>query len=110
MRLPNGLFIAAALDRLRRELLETGWDRFGVGEFKDRFGLTRKWAIPLLECSTPRGSPAGTATSGWSRGRADAAAGGAAQPLAGSAAAGRSLFQISRRSFQTPSSTAQPTA
>jgi selenocysteine-specific elongation factor len=50
VRLPNGLFIAAAaLQRLRGELLATGWDQFGVGEFKDRFGLTRKWAIPLLE-------------------------------------------------------------
>ncbi|HVS15608.1 MAG TPA: selenocysteine-specific translation elongation factor [Thermoanaerobaculia bacterium] len=50
VRLPNGLFIAAAaLARLRSELLATGWNQFGVAEFKDRFGLTRKWAIPLLE-------------------------------------------------------------
>ena len=29
----------------------SGWqgDRFGVGEFKDRIGLTRKFAIPVLE-------------------------------------------------------------
>jgi selenocysteine-specific elongation factor len=50
VRLPSGLFISkAALDRLREELQATGWESFGVGEFKDRFALTRKWAIPLLE-------------------------------------------------------------
>ena len=49
-RLPSGLFVASsALDKLRQDLLATGWERFGVGEFKDRFGLSRKWAIPLLE-------------------------------------------------------------
>jgi selenocysteine-specific elongation factor len=50
VRLPGGLMIAAAsLDALRRELLATSWERFSVAQFKDRFGLTRKWAIPLLE-------------------------------------------------------------
>jgi len=34
---------------LRRELLAMSWERFSVAQFKDRFGLTRKWAIPLLE-------------------------------------------------------------
>jgi len=34
---------------LRRALLETAWERFSVADFKDRFGLSRKWAIPLLE-------------------------------------------------------------
>ena len=34
------------IDRIRAEISEA-W--FGVGDFKDRFGLTRKWAIPLLE-------------------------------------------------------------
>jgi selenocysteine-specific elongation factor len=49
-KLPNGLILAsAALAGLRRDLLATSWDRFSVGDFKDRFGLTRKWAIPLLE-------------------------------------------------------------
>ena len=49
-RLPNGLILAAsALDRFQADLLATGWDTFTVAEFKDRFGLTRKWAIPLLE-------------------------------------------------------------
>ncbi len=49
-RLPNGLILAAAaLTGLRRDLLATSWERFSVADFKDRFGLTRKWAIPLLE-------------------------------------------------------------
>jgi selenocysteine-specific elongation factor len=49
-KLPNGLILAsAALAGLRRDLLSTSWDRFSIGDFKDRFGLTRKWAIPLLE-------------------------------------------------------------
>jgi selenocysteine-specific elongation factor len=49
-RLPQGLFIAQSqLDRLADELAKAGWTRFSVPEFKDRFGLTRKWAIPLLE-------------------------------------------------------------
>jgi selenocysteine-specific elongation factor len=50
VRLPNGLLLAAsALAELRRELLAEPWERFSVTAFKDRFGLTRKWAIPLLE-------------------------------------------------------------
>ena len=50
VRLPGGLMIAAsALADLRRQLLETPWERFSVPQFKDRFALTRKWAIPLLE-------------------------------------------------------------
>lgn len=50
VRLPNGLLLAAsALERFQADLLATGWDTFTVAEFKDRFGLTRKWAIPLLE-------------------------------------------------------------
>lgn len=49
-RLPNGLVLATgALEQFRGDLLATGWDTFTVAEFKDRFGLTRKWAIPLLE-------------------------------------------------------------
>jgi selenocysteine-specific elongation factor len=46
------LFHAEALDQLKRELQtmksegETGVD---IGTFKDRFGLSRKYAIPLLE-------------------------------------------------------------
>lgn len=50
VRLPAGLVIAQqAIDHLRRDLLATGWERFAVGQFKDRFALSRKWAIPLLE-------------------------------------------------------------
>jgi selenocysteine-specific elongation factor len=50
VKLPNGLILAAsALADLRRELLSSSWERFSVAEFKDRFGLSRKWAIPLLE-------------------------------------------------------------
>ena len=30
-------------------ILVIGSETFAVGEFKDRFGLSRKWAIPLLE-------------------------------------------------------------
>lgn len=49
-KLPSGLILAtSALTALRRDLLATSWERFTVSDFKDRFGLTRKWAIPLLE-------------------------------------------------------------
>jgi selenocysteine-specific elongation factor len=48
--LPGGLYIASsALARLREDLVATGWERFSVPEFKERFGLSRKWAIPFLE-------------------------------------------------------------
>lgn len=50
VKLPSGLILtASALTGLRRDLLATSWERFSVADFKDRFGLTRKWAIPLLE-------------------------------------------------------------
>jgi selenocysteine-specific elongation factor len=50
VRLPDGLVVSAkVLATLRRDLETTGWQTFSVGQFKDRFGLTRKWAIPLLE-------------------------------------------------------------
>ncbi len=49
-RLPNGLLLAAsALETFQADLLATGWETFTVAEFKNRFDLTRKWAIPLLE-------------------------------------------------------------
>jgi len=49
-KLPSGLILASsALAGLRRDLLDSSWERFSVADFKDRFGLTRKWAIPLLE-------------------------------------------------------------
>lgn len=56
LRLPGGMVIAtAAVDELRQELLAGGWERFSVPQFKERFGLTRKWAIPLLELFDSRG-------------------------------------------------------
>jgi selenocysteine-specific elongation factor len=49
-RLPSGMILASsALAGLRRDVLDSGWERFSVADFKDRFGLSRKWAIPLLE-------------------------------------------------------------
>ena len=55
-RLPNGLIIAQkAVDQLVESLKESGWERFTVAQFKDRFGLSRKWAIPLLEHLDSRG-------------------------------------------------------
>ena len=49
-RLPQGLFLAsAALERLAADVAASDWAEFSVADFKDRFGLTRKWAIPLLE-------------------------------------------------------------
>jgi selenocysteine-specific elongation factor len=50
VKLPSGLILAAsAVAELRRQLLSTSWSQFSVADFKDRFGLSRKWAIPLLE-------------------------------------------------------------
>jgi selenocysteine-specific elongation factor len=50
IKLPDGLILAAsAVAGLKRDLLASDWERFSVPEFKDRFGLSRKWAIPLLE-------------------------------------------------------------
>ena len=50
-RLPaNGFILStSAVKKLRQDLLDTGWERFTVPQFKDRFQLSRKWAIPLLE-------------------------------------------------------------
>ncbi len=49
-RLPSGLILsAAAIAGLREELVACGWQQFTVAQFKDRFDLSRKWAIPLLE-------------------------------------------------------------
>ena len=39
----------AVLDDVARGVREWGVDDFAVGDFKDRFGLTRKLAIPALE-------------------------------------------------------------
>jgi selenocysteine-specific elongation factor len=49
-RLPNGFLLAAShVEALRRDLLAAGWESFSVPQFKERFGLTRKFAIPILE-------------------------------------------------------------
>ena len=49
-RLPGGLVIAAsAIDTVVERIRAEGWERFDVPRFKETFGLTRKWAIPLLE-------------------------------------------------------------
>ena len=39
----------SVLDEMARKVKDWEVDDFGVGEFKDRFGLTRKLAIPALE-------------------------------------------------------------
>ncbi len=50
VRLPGELLIAAeAVASIRSALADEGWEEFSVAEFKDRFSLSRKWAIPLLE-------------------------------------------------------------
>ncbi len=50
VRLPNrALVSAAAIQQMQSALLDSGVERLTVPEFKDRFHLTRKWAIPLLE-------------------------------------------------------------
>lgn len=49
-RLPTGLFISSqALARVAENLRSSGLDSVSVGDFKERFDLTRKWAIPILE-------------------------------------------------------------
>ncbi len=50
VRLPDGLILGAGtLRKLRTDLLATGWESFSVPQFKERFEVSRKWAIPLLE-------------------------------------------------------------
>lgn len=50
VRLPAGLLIStAAVEALIASLRGSGWEKFSVSDFKERFGLSRKWAIPLLE-------------------------------------------------------------
>jgi selenocysteine-specific elongation factor len=50
LRLPQGLFAHPnTFHKLAEELSSTGWEEFTVGEFKERFGLSRKLAIPWLE-------------------------------------------------------------
>ncbi len=50
VRLENKLLVhRAALDEVARSVRSLDADAFSVGDFKDRFGLTRKLAIPILE-------------------------------------------------------------
>jgi Elongation factor SelB, winged helix len=49
-RLSGGLLVAKSrLDQLAAELVATGWEGFAVTDFKARFALSSKWAIPVLE-------------------------------------------------------------
>ncbi len=49
-RLPGGLFISSqALAKVAEELRSSDLGSISVGDFKERFDLTRKWAIPILE-------------------------------------------------------------
>jgi selenocysteine-specific elongation factor len=57
LRLSTGFYYAAAaLETLREQLFDTGWERFDVRQFKQRFGISSKWAIPLLEALDARGA------------------------------------------------------
>ena len=50
VRLAPGLVVhPSAVSKLRDVLVRGDVSRFSVSQFKDRFGITRKWAIPLLE-------------------------------------------------------------
>ena len=50
VRLPSGLLLSRkAVDGVADWLRTSDWESFGVPQFKDQFGLSRKWAIPLLE-------------------------------------------------------------
>jgi selenocysteine-specific elongation factor len=50
VRLPGGLVISAtAMAGVVDELRKGEQEKISVGDFKTRFGLTRKWAIPILE-------------------------------------------------------------
>lgn len=49
-KIGGGLVIStAAIDDLCRDLLASALDEFTVAQFRDRYDLTRKWAIPILE-------------------------------------------------------------
>jgi selenocysteine-specific elongation factor len=49
-RLPGGFLMStSSLKALCEELLAANWESFSVPQFKERFGLTRKFAIPILE-------------------------------------------------------------
>jgi selenocysteine-specific elongation factor len=43
------LISAKALSGIADDLQQGGQEKITVGDFKSRFSLTRKWAIPILE-------------------------------------------------------------
>jgi selenocysteine-specific elongation factor len=50
LRLPGGLLISAkTVGGVVDDLRQRDQEKISVGDFKSRFGLTRKWAIPILE-------------------------------------------------------------
>ncbi len=50
VRLPGELIISsAAIERVKEDLRGSDLERFKVPAFKERYGLSRKWAIPILE-------------------------------------------------------------
>jgi selenocysteine-specific elongation factor len=50
VRLPGELIVAAAaIEHVKEDLRGSGLERFKVPQFKERYGLSRKWAIPILE-------------------------------------------------------------
>ncbi len=50
VRHPEGILAPrSTLDRLAEEIRRTGWTEFSVTQFKERFGLSRRLAIPWLE-------------------------------------------------------------
>ncbi len=50
VRLPGELIISAsAIDRVKEDLRGGALERFKVPAFKELYGLSRKWAIPILE-------------------------------------------------------------
>ena len=50
VRLPGELVVsAAAIERVKQDLRSSGLERFKVPAFKERYGISRKWAIPILE-------------------------------------------------------------
>jgi len=50
VRLPGGLILAArAVQQMREDLVTSRLETLTVADFKQRYQLSRKWAIPLLE-------------------------------------------------------------
>ncbi|MEM8960376.1 MAG: SelB C-terminal domain-containing protein [Acidobacteriota bacterium] len=49
IRLPGGLIVGAGAIEQLAEQVRRGPSSFDIAGFKERFELSRKWAIPLLE-------------------------------------------------------------